>query len=525
MSNRVTSYSLRCSADTVTDAVQQHYSVQREALRKHRITYYDTFDWRLYKKSFALVSEPAGSDLILTLTSFDSDDTLRQRTSAVPAFGRDLPSGVFSETVAPILEMRRLIPVAEIEIWGSTSLILNKEDKTVVRLQLRNGTAFKPGETLGGVPLTPLLKVIPLKGYRNWHDKVIGQLGEISDLQELEGNEIDHALEAIGRTPCDYTSKLNIRLDPWMQADVAAKTIHQALFSVIRANEQGTIENLDSEFLHDFRVGVRRTRAALGQIKGVFPPKVLRHFLSEFSWLGKVTGPTRDLDVYLLKIEGYKDSLPETVRSDLNPLTEFLRSHHQQEHSLLVRSLTSDRYLRLMQDWDEFLSEIETQAAAPVAAGMPIQELASQRIWKVYRRIIKKGCAIGDDTPAEAFHQLRIETKKLRYLMEFFKRLYDESQINRMVKVLRRLQDNLGDFNDFEVQQASLNRFAEQMVAEGTAQAQTLMAMGRLVDRLEQGQARERERFARRFVKFSSTKNRNTFQQLFAANPGKEVTW
>ena len=42
----------------------------------------------------------------------------------------------------------------------------------------------------------------------------------------------------------------------------------------LRINEDGVRKDLDSEFLHDFRVAVRRTRSALSQIKGVFPAAV-----------------------------------------------------------------------------------------------------------------------------------------------------------------------------------------------------------------------------------------------------------
>jgi hypothetical protein len=42
-------------------------------------------------------------------------------------------------------------------------------------------------------------------------------------------------------------------------------------------------------------VTVRRTRSLLGQIKHVFPPDVVEHFSTEFAWIGRLTGPPRDL--------------------------------------------------------------------------------------------------------------------------------------------------------------------------------------------------------------------------------------
>ena len=53
---------------------------------------------------------------------------------------------------------------------------------------------------------------------------------------------------------------------------VGARQIHLALLGILVANEPGLRANLDTEFLHDFRVAVRRTRSLLGQIRHVFPP-------------------------------------------------------------------------------------------------------------------------------------------------------------------------------------------------------------------------------------------------------------
>ena len=179
----------------------------------------------------------------------------------------------------------------------------------------------------------------------------------------------------------------------------------------------------------------------------------------------------------------------------------------------MVRHLDDPRYGALLAAWDAFLNEpADPEGAAN--AGRPIGEVASERIWKVYRRAIKKGLAILVDTPAKALHELRIECKKLRYLMEFFRGLYDGPKIERLIKALKQLQDLLGDFNDYEVQQVSLRGFAEEM--RESVPADTLMALGRLVEHLEAGRERERGRFAQRFAKFARPANRRLARQLFA---------
>ena len=115
--------------------------------------------------------------------------------------------------------------------------------------------------------------------------------------------------------------------------------------SMLVANEPGLRANLDTEFLHDFRVAVRRTRALLGQIRHVFPADVVAHFATEFSWLGRLTGPLRDVDVLVLTLREHRADVPA---GDMEVLTAFLGQAQQQEHQRLVDALDGDRYRRLL---------------------------------------------------------------------------------------------------------------------------------------------------------------------------------
>jgi CHAD domain-containing protein len=211
----------------------------------------------------------------------------------------------------------------------------------------------------------------------------------------------------------------------------------------------------------------------------------------------------------------YQGRLPEHVQPDLEPLKEFLDRHQILEHRDMAQLLDSDRYAELLRDWEAFLEHPQVAATGPTEAKTPIRRLADQRIWKAFRRVLKKGNAIGDDTPAEALHRLRIDCKKLRYLLEFFRSLYDEERIGLLIKALKRLQDNLGDFNDLVVQRDTLGGFCKTMLAERSASAATLMATGRLIADLEVRQENERLAFHKRFREFSSSANRREFRRLF----------
>src|SRR5205814_6144881 len=98
--------------------------------------------------------------------------------------------------------------------------------------------------------------------------------------------------------------KISVQLDPHQPAAVAVATVLASLLDTLEANVPGTIADIDTEFLHDLRIAVRRTRSALKLAGDVLPAGLAARFRPGFKWLGDLTTPTRDLDVYLLGFGG-----------------------------------------------------------------------------------------------------------------------------------------------------------------------------------------------------------------------------
>ena len=311
-------------------------------------------------------------------------------------------------------------------------------------------------------------------------------------------------------------------LSPALRGDAAAKTILLRLLTALEANEPGVLLNEDPECLHDFRIGVRRTRSALGQIKGVFPEVVARRFALRFAWLGKITSEPRDLDVYLLGFDALKADLPVPFQHNIEPLRGFLVRRAALVHAELARHLRGPRYRKLLADWRRFL--VAPCPARPSAAQAltPIQDIAGARIWTLFRRVLKQGRAIHPGTPAENIHALRKHCKKLRYLLEFFRTLYPPDEIGRPIKQLRKLQDYLGDFQDVHARIDMLGRVSHEMRKDAAVPTEALLALGMLLAALERRQMALREDFAAHFEAFSGSGNRARFRQLF--KPVREAT-
>ena len=89
-------------------------------------------------------------------------------------------------------------------------------------------------------------------------------------------------------------------------------------------------------------------------------------------------------------------------------------------------------------------------------------------------------------------------------LLEFFASLYDPAEHWQAVRELKALQDCLGEFQDAEVQRDEIRAFAAQMLAERSAPAETLLAMGEIAAGLAVRQRAARARFDGAFANFAS---------------------
>ncbi len=313
------------------------------------------------------------------------------------------------------------------------------------------------------------------------------------------------------------SSPADLQLEFEQPADAAAAGVLRALLGAVEANLPGAIDDPDSEALHDLRVAVRRSRSVQRQLKRAFPPVELDHFRAEFRWLQGLTGPARDLDVYVLGFDELRALVPETTRGDLEPLLDVLRHHRREARKQMEEGLRSVRFTTLMREWPTLL---ELLPSMPVAdrphAKRPIGELAGQRIVKVYKRMVKMGGAIDSASPPEAYHELRKKGKELRYLLELFGApLYPKKVVKPMIKSLKALQDVLGLNQDRQVQQAMLRSLEGELDALPD-HAPTLVAVGVLLASLSQDGRAARGQFAERFEAFGSKAQRALVKDTFA---------
>jgi CHAD domain-containing protein len=481
--------------------------------RAHSIdrTFWDTFDGRLHGAGLALAD--AGNRLVLMDAT-----TYAERASGAHARGsrrlslEDLPAEL-RDHVAAVIEMRALTPIARVRSRMLPINVLDDLGKIVVRLRAEEPSALPGGDTK--LALGARLHVAGVRGYDAEHDRVLAILTDEVGLRTAKRPVLDDAVKTLGAAIGGMSSKLRITLDRDDRADAAAVTILRRLLEVIEANLPGTLADVDSEFLHDLRVAVRRSRALQRELRGVFAPEPLRVFRDGFRELQVLTGATRDLDVQLLEFGELAEGLGEAAAQDVAPLRWLLEQRLVAERQKMVRGLGSERTQALLANWGEFLDALvgASEDDRPDAA-RPVADVAAERIATVYKRMVKMGRAIDDDSPHEALHDLRKKGKELRYLLEFFASLYPSEIVKPMVSTLKGLQDVLGRFQDREVQADLLRTLGDDIAAiKGGAAA--LMTMGVLVERLAEQQKQARAEFAASFERFAAKPRRKIVADTF----------
>jgi CHAD domain-containing protein len=495
------------------------WTLAEEPAARRRYECADSFDWRLHAAGLSLVLVRVGSQRRWELTRADGETLLVPAAQALPALLEALPAGGLAETLADVLPPRALLSRVAVDTRVRRWRLIDSEGKTVLRLLEEEGTAVRPDggrETRRVLPRRLLLQ--PLRGYADVADQVAFHLEAGLRAARVPPCPCAPAYQATGVVPGSYSSKIRVPLIPALTAAEAAHRIFLHLLGTLEANVAGTRADLDSEFLHDLRVAVRRTRSALTQIKRVLPEARVAQFREGFNWLGQVTGPKRDLDVFLLQFPDYVAEVPGDLREDLEPFRGFLLEESAKERAALARRLASPHFHALVKQWRAFL-ESPPDLDAAENAGRPVKAVADARIWRLFRRIIEAGRAMGDNPAPEQLHELRKDCKKLRYLMEFFASLYVPELLDPLIKAVKDLLDILGEHQDLAVQAQHLEGFAERMAAEGRAPARTLLALGALVGRLMERRAEVRAEYAAAFAAFEAAENRAAYRALFKAVP------
>lgn len=500
--------------NVVADALASDFGVVRERSCAFQRTWLDTFDWRLYRAGLSLehVSGPGRAEL--TLATIDGRQIARS-----PADGHTWPARLDDATpaaigahVASIVGRRALLPVAATTGTLAGLRLLNRDEKTVVRAGVEQSTGLSP---VAG-RLTPRVRLTQVRGYDRQAKLARRALRQIASSTSNGTSQLEEALAAVGRRPGDYPEFVEVRFSASAAASSAIAAVLLHVLDVLEGNVDGVVRDLDTEFLHDLRIAVRRTRSGLALAGDALPAGLAARFSDEFKWLGQLTTPVRDLDACLECLDETSLDIAPDDAAALQPVRTYLEQRRRGAWPEMVAGLQSPRFTSLVADWRVALVEAR---AHPVAVERTVAQLATARITRGYNRILRLGKAITPTSPADDLHELRKRGKEMRYLLEYFASIQPPAAHREMIKELKSVQDCLGRFQDSQIQREAITALGEEMESDAVVSATTHRAIEQLAAVLDTQERNARGEFARRFKRFADARTVGLLMALVDPTP------
>lgn len=215
----------------------------------------------------------------------------------------------------------------------------------------------------------------------------------------------------------------------------------------------------DIEYIHRARVASRRLRAALPLFLDCMPEKKAAAWVKQIRNVTRALGAARDLDVQIESVHTFfaktddPRAKPGLMRLHLRLRQQ--RARIQPQVISAVQKLAAGQTIPAMR---QHLSKRYERRETVYLYTPVLYQLSFDAIHAQLVNMLAYRAFIFDPEKVLELHQMRIAAKRLRYTMETFAPLY-ASQLGSHLKVVRRLQEQLGDIHDSDVWQQFLETF------------------------------------------------------------------
>jgi triphosphatase len=237
-----------------------------------------------------------------------------------------------------------------------------------------------------------------------------------------------------------------VELSKKMTANEAFKII---AFSTLRhfTSNADAVRELESEAVHQMRVGLRRLRAAISLFRQILPAASTEKIKTELRWLAGELAPAREIDVFI------KEKIKPLARTaepkrGVRAIEKQFSARRKEAFRRANKALATPRYRKLLIDILEWL---ETCKPDGDDSGTSIEKFAGDVMHRHIKKARKRGRYLADLSAVQR-HKLRIKIKKIRYAVDFFWSLYPadaRDDLRRLSDRLKKSQDALGALNDF----------------------------------------------------------------------------
>ena len=249
---------------------------------------------------------------------------------------------------------------------------------------------------------------------------------------------------------------------------------------MIRVLEPGVVAGHDPEFLHQYRVNLRRSRVLAETLLIIVEIPRLARALKGLKRRARATGELRDLNVFL---DTLTRQPPPEAGEALTPLVVWLHERGREARRELCHQLQCRAYARDMLAWRD---TIASKGFAKALSGLQEQQIDQVLQERLARHDARLASMTGASSDA-ALHGLRKRVKRIRYLAEL-----SPGRHHRLLENLEARQERLGDFQDVCSQLDWLDAFTDAAPGQALPDASHL-ALERWHSRLDERKATLRQ--------------------------------
>lgn len=245
-----------------------------------------------------------------------------------------------------------------------------------------------------------------------------------------------------------------------------------------QANLLGTLTSQDQEFVHQFRVSLRRLNSLIKVFKPALPGHYQAQWTKRVKALSQITGDVRDLDVMR---SGILEPLVQSDDPQISLHAKAALAALDEAKKEAVAQLAQLQYGGPVLLFARDLQDLDTD---DFPKNLP--RFAEKQLAGLHRNAVKRLTKTLKAPTPERAHRFRIALKHIRYSCEFFAPLFDNDEMVEYAKAIADLQDAFGFINDFHVALSRMQDWVAQaaipketrdaVAAWHTPQAQAMLA-------------------------------------------------
>lgn len=421
----------------VLSAISSDFYPEISPATTSTLLFYDDFDADLWQSNYLLCQVDKQRFQLINHTGCIGES----EASSDARFWWDFSEGNVKDKLQKLIGLRAVSPIAFLKLLETNFLLRNDDKKIVVKGRIT--------QSIVDYKTIQYLTLQALRGYTKCFTKAT-QL--IQPFIQTEANDFGLRFLLMGHDIQALEPKqgMSVPVIEDMPIEQAVRAMAIAMFDQAGIHVDGVIADTDTEFLHQFRVNVRKLRSLISLLKKSLPKTTIDTLKPKLSSIASTTNKLRDLDVFILAQDSYRAMLPANFENGLTELYRLVEKQRKQEKEKVAGYFSSNAYT---DDVAACVAELSSTATFQTPMALKkVLKVVRKLLLKMYHKMLAMSTAITSQSADEEVHELRIEFKKLRYLIEFFVNLLPKKRTCRLVGEIKKIQTVLGDFNDYCIQ-------------------------------------------------------------------------